>query len=291
MNKLACFGLILIFLLSFNYTNASIVNVTPYNNLNEENFFQLRSKELYGDTENLGTIILNDTEYILSENPNVTLEVGSIYTIEYIPAGGYVFDHWEIEGGELNMSEEERINIFYVTHNEGKIMAFYRNETIEEEEGLALGKSISLYIHELIEMHKENISEWILEHKILIKEKHEEKLKAIEEYQNETKQILLSIKNEIMELREKLKSKSISEEEYNIRMRILNKTLELRLMKRKEKLGHILGNISKTFSIKLKEEVEEIKNINFKFRDEMKKLKEIIKAEIEKTKKKKGHNE
>jgi len=38
MNKLAYFGLILIFLLSFNYTNASIVNVIPYNNLNEENF-------------------------------------------------------------------------------------------------------------------------------------------------------------------------------------------------------------------------------------------------------------
>jgi hypothetical protein len=290
MNKLAYFGLILIFLLSFNYTNASIVNVTPYNNLNEENFFQLRSKELYGDTKNLGTIILNDTEYILSENPNVTLEVGSIYIIKYVPTEGYVFDHWEIEGGELNMSEEEQINIFYVTRNEGKIMAFYRNETIEEE-GLALGKSISLYIHELIEMHKENISEWILEHKILIKEKHEEKLKAIEEYQNEIKQNLLEIKNEIMELKEKLKNKSISEEEYNIRMRILNKTLELKLIRRSNKLGYILGNISKTFSIKLKEEVEEIKNINFKFRDEMKKLKENIKAEIEKTKKKKGHNE
>jgi hypothetical protein len=290
MNKLAYFGLILIFLLSFNYTNASIVNITPYNNSNEEKIFQLRSKELYGYTENLGKIILNGTEYILSENPNVTLEVGSFYTIEYIPIEGYVFDHWEVEGGELNMSEEERINIFYVTCSEGKIIAFYRNETIEEG-GLALGKSISLYIHELIEMHKENISEWILEHKILIKEKHEEKLKAIEEYQNETKQILLSIKNEIMELREKLKNKSIDEEEYNIRMRILNKTLELKLIRRNNKLGYILGNISKTFSIKLKEEVEELKNINFKFRDEMKKLKENIKKEIEKTKKKKGYNE
>ncbi|MEM1574659.1 MAG: hypothetical protein QW755_01325 [Nitrososphaerota archaeon] len=278
----------------FNYASASIIDTAFSESDLEEVGFKMGSRELGGDSENLGIIVLDGVDYGL---PNSTeLKVGVLYVIGYIPEEGYVFDHWEVEGGELRSSEKQQANIIRVTNSSGSIIAVYRRrteititatiietgETIEEYE-LSLGKLLSLSIHEVIKEHKENISFWIFEHKLLVLQKHVDKLNTIEAYQNDLKQRFLEIKEEMRELEENLINGIINEEEFIIYMEMLRIEIS-NIRNSNEKLGHLLGNISKNFSDDLRGMIEERKRIHDEFKEELDKVKEEIKTQIMQTK-------
>lgn len=287
MKQSLVMGLTLIFLLLFNCVSASILDTIAFNNSNEGNAFELSSYELGNGSTDLGKIVINGVRYDLPNS--VELTIGELYVIGYMPEEGYEFDHWEIEGGELKSSKNQQANILKATNSSGKIIAVYRKmkerttitETIVEitegkEYELPLGKFISLRMHEIIEEHKSNIYSWIFEHKLLILEKNVEKLKVIEDYQNDLKQRFLEIKKEMEELEENLTNGIIDEEGYIIQMEILRSELSA-LNDSNEKLGHILGGISKTFSEELREKVEEKKGIHSKFKDELNEFKKELK--------------
>ena len=299
MKQITLIGLTLIFLLLFNYASASIIDIAfSENNSNEENVFKIGSRELGNGSENLGIIVIDGSPYELHDEKIVELKVGGLYVIGYIPEEGYVFDHWEIKGGELRSSEKLSVNVLRVINDNGEIIAVYRKrveititeiltetETIEEYEEyeLPLGKLISLSLHEIIEEHKEDISSWIFEHKLLVFQKYVNKMNKIEEYQNDLKQRYLEIKEEMRELKEKLSNGIISEEEFIMEMSILESELS-GIRKSNEKLGHILGDISKEASEELKARVEERKRIHSEFKEELDALKENIEIEIMQTK-------
>jgi hypothetical protein len=301
MKQLSLIGLTLIFLLLFNYASASIINTNfSESNSTEENVFKIGSRELSDVTKNLGIIVIDGSPYELSpdETIEIKLTVGGLYVIGYIPKEGYVFDHWEIKGGELRSSEKLSVNVLRVINASGEIIAVYRKrveititenlsetETIEEYEGyeLPLGKIISLSLHEVIEEHKESISFWIFEHKLLVFQKYVDKKNTIENYQNDLKQRYLEIKERMRELEEKLSNGSITKEEFIMEMSILENELS-GIRNSNEKLGHILGNISKEASEELKAWVEERKRIHSEFEEELNALKENIETEIIQTK-------
>ncbi|MEM2083596.1 MAG: hypothetical protein QXV10_03690 [Nitrososphaerota archaeon] len=294
MKQTSLIVLTLIFLLLFNYASASIIDTAFSESNLEEVGFKMGSRELGGNSENLGIIVIDGVDYGLPNNTK--LNVGVLYVIGYIPEEGYVFDHWEVEGGELKSSEKQQANIIRVTNNSGSIIAVYRRkaeititatiietgETTEEYE-LSLGKLLSLSIHEVIEEHKEEISFWIFEHKLLVLQKHVDKLNTIEAYQNDLKQRFLEIKEEMRELEENLTNGIIDEGEFIIQMEILRSKLS-EIRNSNEKLGHLLGDISKDFSDDLRGMVEERKRIHDEFKEELDKVKEEIKTQIMQTK-------
>jgi hypothetical protein len=301
MKQLSLIGLTLIFLLLFNYASASIINTTfSESNSNEENGFKIGSRELGDVTKNLGRIVIDGNPYELSpdETIEIKLTVGGLYVIGYVPEEGYVFDHWEIKGGELRSSEKLSVNVLRVINDNGEIIAVYRKrveititeilnetETITEYEGyeLPLGKIISLSLHEVIGEHKENISFWIFNHTLLVFQKYVNKKNTIENYQNDLKQRYLEIKEEMRELEENLSNGIINEEGFIMEMSILENELS-GIRNSNEKLGHILGNISKEASEELKAWVEERKRIHSEFKEELNALKENIETEIIQTK-------
>jgi len=291
MRQLLSIVLAVVLLLCFNYANASIVNTIIQNDTNGNNF-QLKSYAIDYTSENLGRIILDGIEYYLPQE--IELKIGNSYVIGYMPVEGYIFDHWEIEGGELKMDKTQQTNIFKVTKDNGKIIAVYKSivektktttetMTIEEYE-LPLGKFISLSMHEIVEEHKGDISEWILDYTLLISENDAEKLEKIENYQNELEQNLLDLKNEKELLNERLKNNEISEEEFVIQMEVLNSRLNLRLIKNNEKIKNIIEDISKEVSNELIGKMEKIREVNSQFRNEMENLKKEIKEEVKQKK-------
>ena len=300
MKQITLIGLTLIFLLLFNYASASIIDIAfSESNSNEENGFKIASYELGNVSENFGRIVIDGSPYELPHDEKIKLTVGGLYVIGYVPEEGYVFDHWEIKGGELRSSEKQSVNVLRVINTSGEIIAVYRKrveitiietlsetETIEEYEEyeLPLGKIISLSLHEIIEEHKEDISFWIFNHKLLLVfQKYVEKKNEIEEYQNDLKQRYLEIKEEMRELKESLSNGIISKEEFIIEMSILESKLS-RIRNSNDKLGHILGDISKEASEELKAWVEERKRIHSEFKEELDALLENIEIEIMQTK-------
>jgi hypothetical protein len=299
MKQLSLIGLTLIFLLLFNYASASIINTTfSESNSNEENGFKIGSRELGDVTKNLGIIVIDGNPYELPYDEKIELKVGGLYVIGYVPKEGYVFDHWEIKGGELRSSEKQSVNVLRVINDNGEIIAVYRKrveititEIITETEiseeykeyELPLGKLISLSLHGIIEEHKEDISSWIFEHKLLVSQKYVDKKNTIENYQNDLKQRYLEIKEEMRELEEKLSNGIINEEGFIMEMSILESELS-GIRNSNEKLGHILGDISKEASEELKAWVEERKRIHSEFEEELNALKENIETEIIQTK-------
>ncbi|MEM2928986.1 MAG: hypothetical protein QXP60_08485 [Nitrososphaerota archaeon] len=297
MKQASLIVLTLVFLLLFNYASASIIDTAfSENNSNEESGFQIGSRELGDYSENLGIIVIDGTPHELPYDEKIELKIEGLYVIGYMPEEEYVFDHWEVKGGELKSSEKQQANIIRVTNNSGSIIAVYRRkaeititatiietgETTEEYE-LSLGKLLSLSIHEVIEEHKEEISFWIFEHKLLVLQKHVDKLNTIEAYQNDLKQKFLEIKEEMRELEENLTNGIIDEGEFIIQMEILRSKLS-EIRNSNEKLGHLLGDISKDFSDDLRGMVEERKRIHDEFKEELDKVKEEIKTQIMQTK-------
>jgi hypothetical protein len=73
-------------------------------------------------TSNLGSIVFDVLSYTL---PNNVLKTLSSFSVTYVPAGGYLFDHWEVAGG-ISVENSLSQTTMATVSSAGTLRAIYR---------------------------------------------------------------------------------------------------------------------------------------------------------------------
>jgi len=127
-----------------------------------------------------------------------------------------------------------------------------------------LGRKIVAELHSIIQEHKEAIREAVMEHKLAVKSIHEERLKIVRDFLNESRRLRDEVEAEIESLKNLFKSGNITAEEYVSRLHVLTAKLKA-LAKSSEKLGKLLDKLAQETHEAVKKLVDELRKANEDF--------------------------
>lgn len=97
----------------------------------------LQSEQNNAATSNIGTITCAGTNYNL---PGLSTQEVGVYTIQYNPADGYSFDHWESTGA-VSVTDTNAVSTTVTVSGDGTLTAVY----VIEAEGMVLQDETSWY--------------------------------------------------------------------------------------------------------------------------------------------------
>jgi len=152
-------------------------------------------------------------------------------------------------------------------------------ETPEEDVELPIGVELAARFHELLETHKAQIMEIIEEFKFNNSQNHEERLRIIEAYHNQTRIRLEEMKTQRTRLYELFNNGTIDRDEFIARMRLLKASLK-GCERLADKLGWQLSEVAEKAAEQYRRKAQVLKDLNRQMLDEMKAALQEIKEKV-----------
>lgn len=153
-------------------------------------------------------------------------------------------------------------------------------ETADAEDlELPIGLELSATFHEIVEAHKAEIAAIIEEFKFNNSENHQERLRIIEAYHNQTKLRLEEMESERRRLSELRKNGTIDHDEFIARMRLLKASLK-GSERIADKLGWQLSEVAKTAAGQHRLKAEMLKELHRQMQEQMKAAHRKMKEEM-----------